>query len=404
MRFFFFSLLLNLPRGLVHGLVGRLLGLLLVLVVQLGLAVDAGADHGDEHTGTVEEVNGDVEEEDAEGDGQALLEVAANGHGQSTGQLVGVERGDVEEERKETVAGQRRDSGGDGDVARAHEADEAADLAGGGSTCQRLESSQGRHAHQELDGGQSKGSSHESVGHDGLDCSQNNTKDGQEETGVGEAHLTGGGHSSADDERHQGEVGHGAVGAAVPDAENEDGEDGAQHAHRLVEGDGDHGEGQVGDGNVGGEEGAEGDEGEVLAATQARELEVAKLHHGVGAHAGKGRVQEGQEPREMEHAEYELVVESQGEREEEVGPQPGKLDGAGNGVFVVEVLAFGGRLVAGAGLHIGVLHLCLALLLTLFGRQERNGLLGIATSHLWWFMRVMSGEKVYRRGGDVHTA
>jgi hypothetical protein len=82
------------------------------------------------------------------------------------------------------------------------------------------------------------------------------------------------------------------------------------------------------------------------------------------------------------HAKDELVVESQGEGEEEVGSQPGELDSAGDGVFVVEVLALDGGLVAGAGLDIGLLRLGLTLVLLLLGGEERKRLFGIAASHL----------------------
>lgn len=131
-----------------------------------------------------------------------------------------------------------------------------------------------------------------------LESSEDNTKDGQEETSISKAHLAERGHGSANNKRNKRHVSHKAVGAAVPDTENEDGEDRAKHAHRLVKGNGDHGERQVRDGNVGGEEGAEGDKGEVLAAPQARHLEVAQLHHGRGTGTRKRRMEESEEPRE----------------------------------------------------------------------------------------------------------
>ena len=133
-----------------------------------------------------------------------------------------------------------------------------------------------------------------------LESSKNDTEDGEEETSISEAHLTQSGHGGTNDERQQREVGHGAVGAAVVDAVDENGEDRAQHAHGLVEGNGNHGQRQVGDGNVGGEKGTEGDQGEVLTATQSRQLEVAQLHHDIGTSAGERSVEEGQKPREVE--------------------------------------------------------------------------------------------------------
>lgn len=87
----------SLPDVLLHRLVVGLLALS-SLVVELGLAVDGGTEHGDGHTAAIEEVNGDVEEEDAEEHGETLLKVTADGHGEGAGDLVGVEGGDVEEE------------------------------------------------------------------------------------------------------------------------------------------------------------------------------------------------------------------------------------------------------------------------------------------------------------------
>lgn len=85
-----------------------------------------------------------------------------------------------------------------------------------------------------------------------LEGSKNDTQDGEEESSVGEAHLTGGGHSSSDDQRNERKIRHCAICSAIPHAENDNGKDGGKHAHRLVERNRDHGQGQVGDGNVGG--------------------------------------------------------------------------------------------------------------------------------------------------------
>ena len=64
---------------------------LLLLVVEFSFAVDSSTEHGDGHTSTVEEINGDIEQEDTEQDSEALLEVTTDSHGKSTSQLVGVE-------------------------------------------------------------------------------------------------------------------------------------------------------------------------------------------------------------------------------------------------------------------------------------------------------------------------
>jgi len=102
-----------------------------------------------------------------------------------------------------------------------------------------------------------------------LESGEHNTKNGEKETGISEAHLTQGGHGSTDDKRQEREVCHGAVGSAVVSAVDKDGEDRAEHAHGLVEGNGDHSERQVGNGDVGSEESTESNEGEVLATPQS---------------------------------------------------------------------------------------------------------------------------------------
>ena len=132
-----------------------------------------------------------------------------------------------------------------------------------------------------------------------LESGKNNTKDGEQETCISEAHFAGSGHSSTDDERQEREVCHEAVSSTVVDAVDEDGEDGAQHTHGLVERNRNHGERQVGYSNVSSEKSAESDEGEVLATTQSRKLKIAQLHHGVGTHAGERGVQECQKPWEI---------------------------------------------------------------------------------------------------------
>lgn len=163
-----------LPDLLVDGLVsggsgggGGLLALS-VLVVELGFAVDGSTKHSDGHTSSVKQVDGHVEEYNAEGNGQALLEVTANSHGEGTSKLVGVERRDVEQQSEETVSEERGEGGRERDVARGDELVEAANLTGRGGASQSLESSERRHAEKELDGRQGERASHESVGDDGL--------------------------------------------------------------------------------------------------------------------------------------------------------------------------------------------------------------------------------------------
>lgn len=85
-----------------------------------------------------------------------------------------------------------------------------------------------------------------------LESGKDDTQNGKEESGVGEAHLTSGGHSSTNDERNEREVRHCAICSAIPNTENDNGKDGGQHAHRLVERNRHHGQRQVGDGDVGG--------------------------------------------------------------------------------------------------------------------------------------------------------
>jgi hypothetical protein len=128
-----------LPGLLLNGLVGS--GSLLalsVLVIKLGLAVDSSSKHSDGHTSTVKQVDGHIEEKDTEGDGQALLKVTANSHGQGTGKLVGVERRDVEEQSEETVAEERGESGRESNVSGGDELVEAADFTGGSGASQSL--------------------------------------------------------------------------------------------------------------------------------------------------------------------------------------------------------------------------------------------------------------------------
>ena len=156
-----------LPDVLFHRLVSRLLGLS-SLVVELGLAVDGGTAHGDGHTAAIEEINVDVEEEDTEKYGETLLEIAANSHGKGTGDLVGVEGGDVEEEGEETVTSKDEDGAADVDFWGRHLGSESGDFTGRGGAGEGLKGGERRHAHEELHGRKGEGARHESVGDDGL--------------------------------------------------------------------------------------------------------------------------------------------------------------------------------------------------------------------------------------------
>ena len=163
-----------LPRLLLDGLVGGGSSLLAlsVLVVELSLAVDSSTKHCDGHTRTVKQVDGNIKEEDTKGNGQALLEVTANSHGQSTSKLVGVERRNVEKQSEETVAEERSESGRQRDVSRGDELVEAADFTGSSGASQSLEGGERGHAEEELNRGKGERTSHESVGDDSLHYGQ----------------------------------------------------------------------------------------------------------------------------------------------------------------------------------------------------------------------------------------
>lgn len=304
-------------RVLVNGLVRS--SSLLLLVIELSFAEHAGTTQSDQHAHAVKEVDIDVEHDDAERNGHDLLQVAADGHGEGTSKLVGVEGGDVEKEGEETVSAKSENGGDEGHLLRAHVSDEAGDFTSDGGARKGLHGGKRRHAHEELDGGQGQRASHESVGDNGLkrsksagfvppgaqaqaylDSGKNHAEDGKEESGVREAHLAGSSHGGADDEGEQGRIGHGAVSAAIPDAVEEDGEHRAKHTHSLVERYRDHGERKVGNGNVGSEEGAERDQGEILTSPQPRQLKVAHLHHHASTEGGERGVKESQEPWEVE--------------------------------------------------------------------------------------------------------
>lgn len=70
------------PRGAM-----QLFGCGCTLPVQLDFRVVRGAQHGNEHTDAVEWRDCDVEQHDAEEDGKALFQVAADGNGKGASDL-----------------------------------------------------------------------------------------------------------------------------------------------------------------------------------------------------------------------------------------------------------------------------------------------------------------------------
>jgi len=155
------------------------------LPIQLDFRVVRGAQDGNEHTDTVKWRHCDLEEHDAEKYGEALFQIAADRDGKSAGDLVRLERDNVERERHDAVAddGEEervvKDTLGDCDF-------ETNEL----STCVGVEKTLGcgewRHAEEDLHGGQRKRSSHKAVGCNGLDSCQNHTESCEQETDHGE--------------------------------------------------------------------------------------------------------------------------------------------------------------------------------------------------------------------------
>ena len=74
------------------------------LPIQLDFRVVRGAQHGNEHTNAVQWRDRDIEEHDAEKNGEALLQVAADGNSKGASDLVSLERDNVERERHDAVA------------------------------------------------------------------------------------------------------------------------------------------------------------------------------------------------------------------------------------------------------------------------------------------------------------
>jgi hypothetical protein len=175
------------------------------LPVQLDFRVVRGAHHGNEHTNAVEWRDGDIEEHDAEENGEALFQVAANRNGKGASDLVRLERDNVERERHDAVANNREeespveDTFGDCNL-------EASELA----ACVRVEQALGcgerRHAEEHLHGGKRKGSSHKAVGCDCLNGCQNHAERCEEESNHGEIVVTECCQCNTEDERNHRDV------------------------------------------------------------------------------------------------------------------------------------------------------------------------------------------------------
>jgi len=135
------------PRGAMH-----LLGCGCALPVQLDFRVVRGAQHGNEHADTVEWRHRDIEEHDAEEDGEALLQVAAYRDSKGASDLVRLERDNVERERHDAVTDNREeelpveDTLSDSDL-------EAGELAACVGVKQALSCGERRHAKENLHGG-----------------------------------------------------------------------------------------------------------------------------------------------------------------------------------------------------------------------------------------------------------
>lgn len=82
------------------------------LPVQLDFRVVRGTENGDKHANSVQWSYGDCEKDNAEKDGKALLEVAADRDSQGASDLVCLERDDVERESHEAVAQDGEEEGG----------------------------------------------------------------------------------------------------------------------------------------------------------------------------------------------------------------------------------------------------------------------------------------------------
>lgn len=96
-----------------------------------------------------------------------MLEVSADAQGQSTSQLVGLERGDIEHECQNAVAEQGEDNSR-GEVAFCGEVGEACDFSGAVCVDEGLCGGKGGHAQEQFEGGELQAASQEAVGCDSL--------------------------------------------------------------------------------------------------------------------------------------------------------------------------------------------------------------------------------------------
>ena len=138
------------------------------LEAQLDSAVPGGAGDSKRHTDGVERADLHVEQRDAEQDGEALLDVAADGDGQRARQPVGLERGDVQRKRDEPVAQQRRHRRLAQPAALQRRA-ELRQLARAPRHCEGLRGRQRRHPQQHLQRRELQAAGHQPVCQDRFD-------------------------------------------------------------------------------------------------------------------------------------------------------------------------------------------------------------------------------------------
>lgn len=203
--------------------------------VQLDFGVVRGAQHSDHHTNTVERRDGDGEEDNAEENSKALLQVAADGDSKGASDLVSLERDNVERERHQAVADNGEQEGPVEDALRYGDL-EAAELATGVGVEETLECGKRRHAEEHFHSGECKGSGHKAVGRDRLNGCENDAEEGEEETHHCEVVVAKGSESNTKDERDHRNVGVARVGASVNNAVDDDGRNRAGRSQDLVEG------------------------------------------------------------------------------------------------------------------------------------------------------------------------
>lgn len=109
-------------------------------------------------------------------------------------------------------------------------------------------------------------------------------EDGQKEISVREVYfiIIDSGYGSVNYEGKQRSVGYGIVVMVVLDVVQEDGEYGGKYVYGLVEGNRDYCKRQVGYGDVGSEEGIEGNERQVFMMVEVGYFEVVELYYDGG--------------------------------------------------------------------------------------------------------------------------